>query len=252
MKSMQAAKILVCALVLVFARSTAYADVHVTMQNGRVSIVAKDATLRQILTEWARVGQAKVVNVEKIPGGPISIELIEVPEQYALDVLLRTLSGYVAAPRADVAAGLSIFDRIIVLPTLASARPAVSNAPPPPVFQQPPQFQPPPPADTDVDEQPAGAPGQNPANPRGPVFNTFPPPQVVNPQAGGQPGYMPPPGFVPPQQAQPATRPSGFPGPSTPGGVAVPGMIVQPPQQPGQPGTVQPPGAPARRPGGQI
>ena len=36
------------------------------MQNGRVSITAKDATLRQILTEWARVGQTKIVNVERI------------------------------------------------------------------------------------------------------------------------------------------------------------------------------------------
>jgi len=50
--------------------STASADVHLTMHDGRVSIVAKDATVRQILTEWARVGQTKIVNVERIPGGP--------------------------------------------------------------------------------------------------------------------------------------------------------------------------------------
>ena len=48
---------------LLVAASTASADVHVTMQNGHVSIVAKDATVRQILTEWARVGQTKIVNV---------------------------------------------------------------------------------------------------------------------------------------------------------------------------------------------
>src|ERR1019366_9231772 len=79
------------------ASSTAFAEVKVTMQNGRVSVVAKDATLRQILTEWARVGQTRIINVERIPGGPLSIELTDVPEAQALDVLLRSLSGYMAA-----------------------------------------------------------------------------------------------------------------------------------------------------------
>src|SRR5882762_10110447 len=41
----------------------AFADVHLTMHDGRVSIVAKEATVRQILTEWARVGQTRPVGV---------------------------------------------------------------------------------------------------------------------------------------------------------------------------------------------
>ena len=202
------------AVALLLASSTAFADVYVTMQDGRVSIVARDATLRQILTEWARVGQTKIVNVDKIPGGPISLELTEVPEQQALDVLLRSLAGYLAAPRPEVAANLSVFDRIIVMPTLASARPAVTSVapPPPPVFQQP---QMPQPADTGIDE----------------------PPQVVNPQGalGDQqpPGFTTAVGFVPPQN-QPATMPTRFPGFALPAGVAVPGMMVQPPRQPVQ------------------
>src|SRR5947208_12216954 len=98
------------------AVSTASADVNLTMQNGRVSLVAKDATVRQILTEWARVGQTKIVNVERIPGGPITLELKDVPEQEALEVLLRSVSGYMAAPRATVVANASAFDRIIVMP----------------------------------------------------------------------------------------------------------------------------------------
>src|SRR5947208_12984589 len=123
------------------AGSTAFADVQLIIRNGQVSLVAKDATVRQILTEWARVGQTKIVNVERIPGGPITLELTSVPEAQALDILLRSLSGYITAPRAADAANLSQFDRIIIMPTLASARPAVSSAPPPPVFQQQPQFQ---------------------------------------------------------------------------------------------------------------
>src|SRR5437870_11953554 len=95
------------------ASSTAFADVQITMQNGRVSIVAKDATLRQILTEWARVGQTTIVNVERIPGGPVSLELNDVAEGQALEILLRPISGYITAPRPVEAANLSRFDRII-------------------------------------------------------------------------------------------------------------------------------------------
>src|SRR5213596_2616037 len=84
--------------------SGASAEVQLSIQNGRVSLKAKDATLRQIMQEWARVGQTKVVNVERIPGGPLTLELNNVTETEALDVLLRTVSGYIAAPRVTVAA----------------------------------------------------------------------------------------------------------------------------------------------------
>jgi hypothetical protein len=223
-----------------FAVSTASADVHLTMQNGRVSLVAKDATVRQILAEWARVGQTKIVNMERVPGGPVTLELSNMPEAQALEVLLRTLSGYITAPRPVDVANLSHFDRIILMPTLAAARPATSS-PPPPVFQQAPQFLPPPADDIDDDRPPVPTPG---APPRGPVFNTFPQPQVVNPQ--GAP--MPQPGApvqqpqVPNQAAPPVSSPT----PVAPyGGVAVPGMVAPPPAPvPGQPGQ------PVRRPGG--
>ena len=236
-----------------WAGSVAFADVQLSMQDGRVTLVAKDATVRQILTEWARIGQTTIVNVERIPGGPVTLELSNVPEQQALDVLLRSLSGYMAAPRANAGAGLSRFDRIVVMPTSAPPRAPVSAAAPPPFaqpqpqFVQPPQFQPPQPDEDVDDEQPA--PAVPVPNPRGPVFNTFPTPQPVTPQGG--PGGVPPNGYPqqPTQQQPPGTPNAPF------GGVAVPGMVVQPPPQPGQ--QVQPgqppvviPGQPPRRPGG--
>src|SRR5437867_12422738 len=111
-----------CAVLCVMAAvAPAYADVQIAMQNGRVSVVAKDATLRQILTEWARVGQTKVVNVERVPGAPMTIELRDIPEAQALEILLRSLSGYMAAPRPSQAPNLSRFDRIVVMPTMAAA-----------------------------------------------------------------------------------------------------------------------------------
>jgi hypothetical protein len=231
--------------------SVSSADVHLQLRDGRVSIVAKDATVRQILTEWARVGQTKVVNVERIPGGPLTLELSDVPEAQALDVLLRSVSGYMAAPRATTVANLSVFDRIIVMPTAAAPRPAASAAAPAPTFQQP-QFTPAaPPPDDDADDPRAGA-VQMPQPPRPPVFNAFPPPQVGGPgaaagvpnvQGAGQTTNQPPPAYP-----SAPTAPNG--------GVAVPGMVVPAPPQPGvvtSPGNRPPPPPPGQivRPNGR-
>jgi hypothetical protein len=251
MNMMKAAAIGAVALLLTC--SSAFADVQLTLQDGRVSIVAKDATVRQILTEWARVGQTKIVNVEKIPGPPMTLELTNMPEQQALDLLLRTVSGYMAAARPIPGpANVSTYDRIVVMPTPAPPRTALAAAPAPgsptPAAYPQPNFpQPQVAADDDADDErpqpnvPMAQPVQ-----RGPVFNTFPATQssTVAPQV------MPPGGFPQPQQQQPPPVAQPQAQPTAPyGGVAVPGMVVQPPQQPGvQQGIV--PGQPVRRPGG--
>ena len=225
------------------------------MDNGRVTLVAKDVTVRQILTEWARVGQTKIINLERIPGGPVSLELDNVPEAQALDVLLRSVAGYLAAPRPVDAPNLSHFDRIVVMPTSTAPRPAPSSASAPAFAQPaPPQFGPQLPVDDQPDDEPA--PPMPPMGPnRGPIFNTPQQPQIVNPQSGtdgaagdpygagrgaGARGTVGQPSGEPPTPIQPAA-PGLFPrGPSVPSGagVAVPGMIVQPPPAPGaQPGT---------------
>jgi hypothetical protein len=240
-------KLSICAIVAcLLTASAASADVQVLLDNGRVSIVAKDATVRQILSEWARVGQTKIVNVDRIPGGPLTLELRNVPEGQALDVLLKSVSGYMAAPRQTAVANLSVFDRIIVMPTAAAPRPAAS-AQAAPGFQQP-QFQQPvqPPSDDDADEPPANV--QAPNQPRGPVFNSFPPPQVGGANGPvGVPGVMPAGGAGQTGVSQPAT----FGAPTAPvnGGVSVPGMVAPAPQQQGSPLQVVPP--PPPRPGGR-
>src|SRR5437899_119338 len=91
----------------------ASAEVQLTIRDGRVTLAARDATVRQILSEWARVGQTRVVNVERIPGGPVTLQLNNVPEDQALDVLLRSVSGYMAAPRPVMVGNLSRYDRIL-------------------------------------------------------------------------------------------------------------------------------------------
>ena len=242
-----------CVAALLLTASTASAEVTITIDNGRVTVIAKDATVRQILAEWARVGQAKVVNAERLPGGPVNIELTNMPEGMMLDTLLRSAAGYVAAPRPTLVAGLSTFDRVIVMPTSSAPKNAAA-APPPQTFPQP-QFAQPAVADDDQDDD-RPQPNVQMPNARGPVFNTFPQqPQVINPQTG-QPVSVAP--QVQPNQVPQQATPMATPAPSAPfGGVAVPGMVAPAPQsqQPGvinpQPGVPNPlPGQPVKRPGG--
>jgi hypothetical protein len=245
-------KLLILAAVWLAGIGSASAEVTVTLRDGLVTVVAKDATARQILIEWAKVGQAKVVNGDRVPGGPISLELTNVSEAHVLEILLRGVSGYVAAPRVGGSATDSQYSSVIVMPTSVAPRSTpLAAAPPQPVFQQPQFAQPQLPDDGDDDKPAAPSP-----NPRGPVFNTFPQPQVVNPQL--QQGQFPQPVGVqqppaPPVQQQVAPQPpppSAFPTAPFGGGVAVPGMVAPAPQP--QPGVITAPGqVPAtRRPGG--
>jgi hypothetical protein len=216
MKSWIAASL---ALVSLAQPTRAHAEVRLQMQNGVVSLIAIDATVREILAEWAKVGQTTIINGEQVTGGPISLQLTDMPEDRALEIVLRTVSGYVAAGRMTATPNASRFDRILVMPVSNPPRNA-SPAPPPfvtsPASQQP-QFAPPPLPDEDADDQ--VPPPNQVSQPRGPVFNPFPPAVPPQPQGEGSPT---------PQQ-QPTPSP----------GVARPGMIVQPPQQQ-QPGQVQP------------
>lgn len=222
---------------VVLASPAGAADVHVTLSGGKVSVSATDATVGQILSEWARVGQARVINAERLPQTPMSIELADVPEAQALDTLLRSASGYLAAPRAVSLPNASAYDRIFVLASSSGspARASTAAAPPPAAFA-PPSFQPPT-VDDPPDPEPADMPRQVPGLPGVGAGGA--------PLRGGTPfGQQP---QLDPQQA-PAAQP--FPAPvpfgapvsaapsSGPSGVARPGMVVPTAQQP--PGQARP------------
>jgi hypothetical protein len=125
---------------LVFAGSglAAASELTLTLQDGRVTLVADGVTVRQILAEWARVGQTTIVGLERLSGPPVTLRLVDVPERAALETLLRTASGYMAAPRRDALERASAYDRILILPTsapvAASAGPAVRVPMSPPAF----------------------------------------------------------------------------------------------------------------------
>jgi hypothetical protein len=211
------------------------AEVRVTIDpGGRVTVSATNATVGQILAEWARVGQTKIVNPERAGGAVLTIELTNVPEVEAIGIILRSAGGYVLAPRRAEMANASLYDRILILPQsspASAARPAAATLPQPrPGAPTPPRpFVPPPPGQVvapqtaqddndDPTDRPAGA-----AIPvvRPPVFNTFP-------QAAPQRTDAP----APPAPTTTVTMPVG---------VAVPGMVVPTPQPAGQPGAAAQP-----------
>jgi hypothetical protein len=222
----------IAAVVLVLAAAVpARAEVQLRIRDGHVSLTATNATVREILAEWARVGQTRIVNGERVPGGPITVELNDVPEEDALEVILRAAAGYVAAPRPTTVANLSRFDRILVMPTSTPTRGSVAPTPPPavPQPQLPPQFQEPsfppgPGIDDEGGEEEEPAPNVVMPNARGPIFNAFPQPPQGQPTQAAPANPIGMPGAYPPVQGQ------------APVGVAVPGMVVPAPAQPSQPG----------------
>lgn len=108
---------LAAACVVVCSLPTAAGELKVTMHDGRVTVIADNVPVRQILAEWARVGQTRIVGGDKIPGGPVTLRLENVPERQALDVLLRAASGFMVVERAVPEATLARFDRVLILPT---------------------------------------------------------------------------------------------------------------------------------------
>ena len=98
-------------------------EVRVSFSNGRVTIAATDASPRQILAEWARQGQVRITNLDRLAGGPITVQMTDVPEAQALETLLRGTAGFVAAPRVEGVIAASSYDRIMLMPGVAPTLP---------------------------------------------------------------------------------------------------------------------------------
>jgi hypothetical protein len=194
-------------------------ELKLTIQNGLVTLIADEVPLSMIMAEWARIGQTKIVNGDKITT-PVSLHIVDTPERKALDILLRTASGYMAAERPTPIASASMFDRIMILPT---SRAPLNTGPAPspqPTFVPRP-IQTPPVPDADEDEPmvrpPMGQP-QPGVNPNQPMIPGQPP---NAPLTAPRPGPLPQPT---PQQPVPFGTPKppggGGPGGGGPGGGA--------------------------------
>ena len=209
-------------------------SVRVTFADGRVSVIAQNATLLEILNEWSRVGGSTFMKAEQIPAPErLTLQLENVTEIRALEVLLRPAAGYAAAPRRT--AGLSTIGAVLIKPT--STGPVMAQGPSmPPMVPEVPsntnnrftpmtrpdddgptqRQQPPPmPSPSAMTNTPAGT-QQNPGAPMGqssPLQGTTTQTVPGMGTTSSQPGAI-----------IPNTRPGGKPAPLTP---------TQPPTRPG-------------------
>lgn len=116
--------------------AAAQSPVSIRFDSGRVTLVARNAPLRTVLAEWSRVGGSKIVNAERLPSTPVTLELTDWSERKALGVLLRSVGGHAAATRQGAPANASTLDRIFLLPTPALQQ-AAASAPTPAAQPQP-------------------------------------------------------------------------------------------------------------------
>ena len=241
---------LVVPALLVLPVAATAGELKLSIRNGLVTMSAQNVPLSMVMSEWARIGQTKVVNGEKVLT-PVSLEIVDMPERKALDLLLRSVSGYMLAERSAPLANASAFDRIMILPTsrapmntgVTQSVPQPFNNVPRPMPAQPMPPQPMPDMD---DEGPENMPpGMGPESgaarpgPQPPIPGQDPVLPGNAPLTSPRPGQLPQPA---PQQPVPfgAPRPPGG-GGGPVGGPAGPG---------GTPGGG--PGGPGGGPGGGI
>ena len=122
-------KLLIAAFALVVAIALpAEAQLTLQLSNGRVTLDAVNVPARQILAEWARVGGTRIVGGEKVMGAPLTLKLVDMPEKQALDIILRNVAGFMAAPRqASAVPGASTYDRILIMATSSVAPAQAAN-----------------------------------------------------------------------------------------------------------------------------
>ena len=208
--------VLFLALILL-SRPALAAELRLEIAGGFATIVATEVPLHQILAEWAKVGGTRIVNAERVGGPPVTLQLEKVPEQQALAVLLRSVAGYLAAPRRAGVPGASQYESVMILAT--STPPAA-----------------------------AAAAARAPVSPGGLVPNRFEPdqpqlmPDEVDPIGSGS-GFITVGNAPAPRQPAPATGaaspPMGSPFPQVPtSGVGLPGGPSNVPSQ--RPTTIQP------------
>ncbi len=216
----------VIAALLVVPSPAVAGELRLSIANGRVTLVAQDVPLKQILDEWSRVGQTTIVGSDKLTPGNVTLELRDVPEAKALETLLRSASGYIAKPRTLMAggAGTSSYDRILIMaPSRAPAAPPNPTA----NFRTQQPMIAPMPIDDDGEPSNVMPPGSVPYNAM-PMAQPFPGQGPNNPNA--QPAQQQPPMTAP--------RPGMLPAPPNPNPnfPANPYQVPPPQQQQGRPG----------------
>jgi len=121
-----AAALLTCAIPM---RAQSTRKLEISFDSGRVTIVAENVTLAEILAEWSRKGGSRIVNAEQLRGGPVMpTEFRDRPEAEVLRTLLREAPGYGAVTRAETPAGASTMQTVFIH-AVRAITPSSSSAP---------------------------------------------------------------------------------------------------------------------------
>ena len=78
-------------------------ELKFTFKDARITIVAENVTLQEILAEWTRVGHTEFVGVDTLRDQRVTVQLFDVAEAHAIEVLLRSTAGYLARYRTGPA-----------------------------------------------------------------------------------------------------------------------------------------------------
>ena len=231
--SAAAAACLCCA-----ALASAQAPLRLQISDGRVTLHAQNVPIRTILAEWARIGGTKIVNGDRVAGTPLTLDLEGVPERQALDIILRSVSGYALGARAADTQGASMYDRIMILPTSVAPR---NPTPAPALAGAPGIIRPIAPRQTE-DQNASDDPDAAQGNDGVPLGRPVP---IPRPVVGAAPGpFLRDPPVAPPVTVVPDNEPPKPPAvvttPANPFGMpagssARPGIIAPPPPQPPAP-----------------
>jgi hypothetical protein len=227
--------VLAVALLVFASASAGAAGVSLTISDGKVTLNAENVTIRQILDEWARIGKTQIVNLDRVTSTPVTMKLDGVPEAQALDIILRSVPGYMAAPRSAPSRDASIYDRILIMAsTTVVARPSAGSTfptPSPNVTQLRG-------APTNLED--SGMPQNDPAiaaaAAAGLVAVPAPSPMPIDPRNPPVPGFPSPMSPMSPMMPQPAGSPNGAPATraptnfwNAPAGTAQPSLAPPPP-----------------------
>jgi len=203
-----AAALFACAIPM---RAQITRKLDIAFNDGRVTIVAENVTLAEILAEWSRKGGSTIVNADRLPGGPVMLtEFKDQPEADVLRALLREAPGYGAAMRAAGPSGVSTVQTVFILAS-RQFTPSTSAAPMASQVQQSPS--------------PVAAPRQIQGSPD----DEIPPVRPLSPEQ--KPGTPATPGGAAAQPNNPNLRVG-------PGGTVtstVPGVVIPAPATPATP-----------------
>jgi hypothetical protein len=185
-------------------------------QQGHVTLIANNVSVREILAEWSRRGGTRIVNLEKLTGGPIDypMRFENASEMEVMQALLRGVPGKAFVPRVLGTPGSSRLEIV----HLTTASTATGGFVAPPVVNQLPQT------------PTRGAPDDE--------IPPVPRPGVAAPPPGS-PGAPPQPAL--PQGYQQQTPRPGMPGSALPGGSALPQIVPITPINSNTPPTTTPP-----------